>query len=91
MKDRVPVALLCLCALLLGALLRPIMLPVAAQSTATGPPVQAGRYSIAASSDRLYFADTQTGHLWYLPTGIVMNEKGGFEKPTWQETPSPAH
>jgi hypothetical protein len=89
-KDRIPVALLCLCALLVGGLLRPIMLPAAAQTSAAGPPVQAGRYSIAANSDTLYFADTQTGRLWFLNTGLVFNEKG-VEKNVWRQMSSPPH
>ncbi len=90
MKNRILVALLCLCAVLLGGLLRPVILPAAAQSTATGPAVQAGRYGIAANSERLYFVDTQTGRLWYLAPSTV-NKKGDIEMPAWQETPSPVH
>lgn len=90
MKDRVPVALLCLCALLVGGLLRPIILPAAAQSAASGSPTQAGRYSITANNYGIYFADTQTGRLWFYPNGSVVNEEGDTVKATWQEMPTPA-
>ena len=91
MKNRIPIALFCFCAMLLGGLLRPVILPAAAQSTTSGPPVQPGRYSIATSSDGTWFVDSQTGRLWFYQAGLIINEKGVPQKNAWREMPSPVH
>ena len=88
MKNRVFLGLLCLCAAFLGGLLRSAV-PTASAQSVMQTPAQAGRYSIATDSSTLYFADTKTGRLWYYNTGLVVNEKGVPEKPTWRELPSP--
>ena len=90
MKNRLSGTLLCFCALLLGVLLRAAIPTASAQPTVPAPTAQAGRYSIAANSDTLYFMDTQTGRLWFLNTGLVINEKG-VEKNVWRQMPSPSH
>ena len=88
MKNRLFIGLSCLCSLLLGGLLRSA-LPTASAQSAVPAPAQAGRYSIGATGNSVYFADSQTGRVWAYYTGIAVNEKGDFEKPAWQEMPSP--
>lgn len=89
MKDRIGIGVLCLGVLLLGALLWQTLPPAAARGAAPGLPNSAGRYSISATSDCLYFADTQTGRVWYRDISLILTEKGGFVKPAWHEMPSP--
>ncbi len=86
MNNRLSIGLLCLCALLAGGLLRSAI-PTASAQSITPTPAQAERYSIAASPDNLYFADSQTGRLWYYEP--VINGKGGTVKDTWLEIHSP--
>ena len=89
MNNRISIGLLCLCALLLGGLLRS-SIPTAFAQSATGDSTsQAGRYNIAAGPSNIYFTDTQTGRLWYYSTGLVVNEKGAPQKPAWREMLSP--
>ena len=88
MRNYFFIGLLCLCALLAGGLLRSAVPTVSAQSISPAS-TQAGRYSIAANGSIIYFADTQTGRLWYYSTGLNINEKGETVKAAWQEMPSP--
>ena len=90
MKNRIYVGLLCLGALLLGLSLRSLLPSAFAQSAMPNSPAQPGRYSAAANNYGIYFADTQTGRLWFYPNGLVVNEKGNAIKATWREMPTPA-
>ena len=74
LKSRTLIGLLCLGSAFLGALLRSSLPPAAAQAIAPSLSTSSGRYCIAATQDRLYFADTQTGQVWYYATGLVISD-----------------